>query len=587
MPEGLTKDASTGIISGTPAIAGEFEISLVVNYSNDDGNETDSDSINDKLGNSDPTSVDAIHLKLSISALAPTVDTLDASSIGATSANFEGNVTSSGGTLPEITLYYGTSDGGTDAGAWGAAVSIGNQPAGPFTTLIGDLNPSTTYYYRVRAANQVSPNGEWASSSQSFTTSSSNLPIAANGVVTNATGSSATLAAKIGGFGTGTVNHAPYSLNSVSDAQSEFPGITLWLDATDPSTIVTGTGNEVNTWANKINTSVKMHSHSTNKPDTGESINGLNAIGFDKRSDHNMEYMDAKKNGSTNWTPATPDGAITGKLNDMWMFMAVRLDTRRRSTFPFGFGWGDHFPWSNGHVYWKHESARPTFSMGANGTTMVLTMIHSLTNGKQQAYKNGSKVYDHPRTHNGNGLGNLSVFRWPSSSAGSGYGIDWTLGEMMVISGTLTDSQREKAEGYLGHKWGITLDGSNTWANGSPYSDVGPGADLTLYWGSTDGGTTAGAWDNEVSLGKKKPKLAIWLDADDASSFSLSGNNVTSWSNKVGSSYTFDQTSGDPTRIPSTHGNVVNFDGNDLLWTNDSFISGSYSILSVSRLTAD
>jgi len=45
----------------------------------------------------------------------------------------------------------------------------------------------------------------------------------------------------------------------------------------------------------------------------------------------------------------------------------------------------------------------------------------------------------------------MGVFRWPSTTAHSGYGIDWTLGEMMVVSGTVSDSNREKAEGYLGH----------------------------------------------------------------------------------------------------------------------------------------
>jgi hypothetical protein len=41
---------------------------------------------------------------------------------------------------------------------------------------------------------------------------------------------------------------------------------------------------------------------------------------------------------------------------------------------------------------------------------------------------NGAKVYDGPRT-NDNQLDNMGVFRWPSSSAGSNYGIDWTTGE--------------------------------------------------------------------------------------------------------------------------------------------------------------
>ena len=123
---------------------------------------------------------------------------------------------------------------------------------------------------------------------------------------------------------------APYSLNNASDAASEFPGITLWLDAADTNTIVTGTGNEVNTWANKIDTTVKMHSHSTYKPDTGASINGLNAITYDKRATNQMEYMDAKKNGSTNWTPATSNGAISGKVQNLVIFLAVRMDVTKK-----------------------------------------------------------------------------------------------------------------------------------------------------------------------------------------------------------------------------------------------------------------
>ena len=589
LPEGLDFN-DNGQITGTPVVSGTFEIPLVVNYNNDDGSTTDSDSLNDKLGTSDPTSTEAILLSLDIATLAPTVDTLAATSVGPTSAYFEGNVTSTGGANPEVKVYYGTSDGGNTASSWTTVKSLGNQDSGVFSILIGDLQPSTTYYYRVRASNSAETNGAWASSSKSFSTSSSNLAIAANGVLTNATGPTATLSAKIASFGTGTINMAPYSLNNASDAASEFPGITLWLDAADTNTIVTGTGNEVNTWANKIDTTVKMHSHSTYKPDTGASINGLNAITYDKRATNQMEYMDAKKNGSTNWTPATSNGAISGKVQNLVIFLAVRMDVRRRSTFPFGFGWGDHFPWNNGNVYWKHESSRPTFSIGGSGTTCVITMVHSKSLGKQLAYKNGAKVFDGPRT-NDNQLGNMGVFRWPSNSAsgdlgGNGYGIDWTTGEIMVVSGTMTDTAREKAEGYLAHKWGIPLTGSHTWAAGSPYSDIRSGADLTLYWGSTDGGTTPGSWDSSVAIGKKNPRIAIWMDANDASSFSLSGSNVTAWNNRVGTSYNFDQKSGDPTRISFGNGkSVVNFDGNDQLWTNDSYTKQDYTVLSVARYT--
>ena len=165
-----------------------------------------------------PTADDAILLTSNIATLAPTIDTLAATSVGATSAHFEGNVTSTGGANPEVKIYYGTSDGGNTAGSWVMYLNIGNQPAGVFSILIGDLQPSTTYYYRVRAANSADTNGVWASSLPKLHHEFLQPAIAANGALKNATGTSASLSAKIVGFGTGTVNMAPYSLNNASDA---------------------------------------------------------------------------------------------------------------------------------------------------------------------------------------------------------------------------------------------------------------------------------------------------------------------------------------------------------------------------------
>ena len=531
LPEGLDFN-DNGQITGTPSVSGTFSIPLVVNYNNDDGSTTDSDSVNDKLGTSDPTSSDAILLNLDIATLAPSITTLAATSTGATNANFEGNVTSTGGSNPEVKVYYGATDGADNAGSWGDVLSIGNQASGVFSILIGDLQPSTTYHYRVRAANSANTNGVWATSSKSFSTSSSNLAIAANGVLTNATGSTATLSARIANFGTGTVNLAPYSLNNASDAASEFPGITLWLDAADTNTIVTGTGNEVNTWTNKINTTVKMHGD-THKPSTGGSINGVNALEFDGvASSGPWEGIVARKNTSTSWSPASSNGAASGTYDDGALIMLMRVNGNGQNTNGLGLGHGGHFyGWGNTSIYWdisapSGSSAAYRLSTNLSGTKITI-LEYSKTNNGRSIWQNGASA----GTTSGalNSL-NASVLKFPSYSAwGTGRYYDITLGEMLYIRGTMSTTVREKIEGYLAHKWGVSLPGTHPWASGSPYLNESSGADVSLHWGSSDGGTDTGAWENTVSIGQKTPTLAIWLDASDLTAAG------STWSDKSGS----------------------------------------------------
>ena len=122
LPGGLQFNPSNGQVTGTPTVAGTFPVSLVINYSDDDGNLTDSDSNPDQLGSlfppQNPGDRPQVILNLTVSAVAPTVTTLAASSIQATKASFDGNVTNTGGDAPDIRIYYGTSDGGTTASNW-------------------------------------------------------------------------------------------------------------------------------------------------------------------------------------------------------------------------------------------------------------------------------------------------------------------------------------------------------------------------------------------------------------------------------------------------------------------------------------
>ncbi|MDB6065398.1 MAG: hypothetical protein JWR26_1606, partial [Pedosphaera sp.] len=112
----------------------------------------------------------------SFTTLAPalaTVTNAPATGIQATAATLNGQVLSSGGATPTIVIYYGTSDGGTNAGSWAQSASLGLQ-SGAFGQTVSGLTSNTTYYFTSRAAN--AGGAAWAVPSQSFTTLATNLP---------------------------------------------------------------------------------------------------------------------------------------------------------------------------------------------------------------------------------------------------------------------------------------------------------------------------------------------------------------------------------------------------------------------------
>ncbi|MDA7862350.1 lamin tail domain-containing protein [Akkermansiaceae bacterium] len=103
----------------------------------------------------------------------PSVENVTASQITGTTSQVGANVTSTGGDEPEVILYFGTSDGGSDSASWSNSINLGSL-SGSTTTFVANLIPSTTYFHRALATN--SGGVVWAHSSESFTTAVVNLP---------------------------------------------------------------------------------------------------------------------------------------------------------------------------------------------------------------------------------------------------------------------------------------------------------------------------------------------------------------------------------------------------------------------------
>ncbi len=101
----------------------------------------------------------------------PNIANNAARNITATSATFAGTLTSTGAAPTTVSLFWGTSDAGTQVSGWDATNGfgevIGTPPVALGTNITG-LATETTYYYRFYATNA---HGEaWGTPARSFTT---------------------------------------------------------------------------------------------------------------------------------------------------------------------------------------------------------------------------------------------------------------------------------------------------------------------------------------------------------------------------------------------------------------------------------
>ncbi|MGI9241969.1 MAG: lamin tail domain-containing protein, partial [Verrucomicrobiales bacterium] len=131
-------------------------------------------------------------------ALPPAIENVAATNLLGTSAEIGATVTATGGNPPEVTIFYGTSDGGTAEGSWGGSSDLGVQSASASTAIAG-LTPDTTYHFRARAVN--SGGTVWAISTAQFVTPQVTPAEIINEAATGVTGISAVLRGEVTSVG--------------------------------------------------------------------------------------------------------------------------------------------------------------------------------------------------------------------------------------------------------------------------------------------------------------------------------------------------------------------------------------------------
>ncbi len=96
--------------------------------------------------------------------------------LAGSASNVGGNTVTLNGTLvyptyndnTQVTVYWGTTDGGTNPGSWQNSLDLGVVGSGSLSNALVSLSPNTRHFFRYRAVNAAGTS--WGTASNSFTT---------------------------------------------------------------------------------------------------------------------------------------------------------------------------------------------------------------------------------------------------------------------------------------------------------------------------------------------------------------------------------------------------------------------------------
>ena len=267
------------------------------------------------------------------------------------------------------------------------------------------------------------------------------------------------------------------------------PGMALWLDAADASTLTFSSGSNVSAWRDK-------------------SGNGRDAI------QPNVSKQPLLQTGSLNGMPSLKWDGIDDRLDgalpyptsgQTTLFIVYEITTNRQErVFDINENGYGNFgsPWNTTPtsevILWLGGASYPTNALYTQtAPTLGLKHYSVIYNGTSSGiWRFGNSMALTGSGANATPTGTLYTLGNQATST-NGDPFSGRMAEIILYSGNLTTSQRQQIEGYLAWKWGL-----NT---------------------SLLGG---------VTMPTQIPGCALWLDAADSSTITRSGNNITSWTNK-------------------------------------------------------
>jgi len=339
------------------------------------------------------------------------------------------------------------------------------------------------------------------------------------------------------------------------------PGCCMWLDSTDTSTI-TLAGNRVTSWVDKsVNKFVFNQTTNDNRPTyTANSRNTLATITFDRTF---SQYLLGPSNfsiGTSSYSLfvvcniTVSNATICGIFNKS-RFNASdgRIIMNQESSSQLG-------------ITYIHTNGSLTFGSGIYpvGTYRILELIVNRSGNLDSSYQNGTSLKSLSITDSKNYMDTTDVMligAYNNANGGAnppqaGYYLSGNIAEIVAFKGVdLTDTNRQRVEGYLAWKWGI----ATLLHTEHPYRYMSPS--VAAITG-----------------------CCLWLDASDSTTITTSsGSRVSQWRDKSSNAFAFNQitTACRPVNTNTQNGlKTITFTADSVTTTNSDYLLGpdSFSI---------
>jgi hypothetical protein len=267
---------------------------------------------------------------------------------------------------------------------------------------------------------------------------------------------------------------------------TQIPGCSLWLDAADATTL-TLSGSNVTAWSDK----------------SGNGNNATTATGTLTRSSNSIVFTGSQamttplNSAMTTQTIFVVASADTSSYMDILGVAGTSIDNGLQVII------------SNNYRQFVTRFGGTSVMTGGTVTqnTPFLYGVTYISGGNSFIYLNGSQTGSNTTAAAISGTGTVMLGAYRINSITDEF-YNGRMNEVLVYNQVLSTSQRQRIEGYLAEKWGLR--------------------------GSLGGLNHPSRFGPPVILPTQISGCALWLDAADTTTVTLSGSNVTAWNDKSG-----------------------------------------------------